>query len=47
MDSNRSIWVLIGPYSSLCVLIDFKWVFLVPICPNSSLWILMGPDGSL
>ena len=41
IDSNRYIWVLIGPKASLIVvLIGLK-------SPDASLWIVMGPYGSL
>ena len=36
-----SLWVLIGPYRSLCVLMDFNGSLWVLIVPFVSLWILI------
>ena len=46
MGPYRSLWVIIGSYECLCVLIDSNgssWVFIVPF---ASIWILIGLYGS-
>ena len=40
MRSYASLWVIINPYKSLCVLRNLMG-------PYRSLWVPMGPNGSL
>ena len=50
MDSNKSLWVLIVPYSCLRILMGPSGPYrsLYGLMDSSgSLWVLIGPDASL
>ena len=47
MSAYASIWVLMGPYRSLCVLMNLDGSSFVLICPYRSLSVLMRVNGSL